>query len=684
MNEEETTPRREQNDHLSRFALPIALLILALQGLRTISHADFWSHLVAGRWIAQHGIPRVDPFTLVSENAAWVNGHWLYDTILYGLWQIGGAPLVTLVHVVLVLAAFFLLIRAVRSQASPTAIALALLLSGWLLAPRFEVGPPLLALFFPAFYLYFLSGTRSPWSPYAVLLPLQILWANLDVSFIWGPIIGLLFTLQAYFQNEHASRQGATLRLAGLTAALLLASVITPYGPAIYGSAIASWTAPFMRDWISPISPHFGSPLAGHLVTLALIIGAAGLLTRKARLPVALTAIAVLSAFLVVHSLALHITIFSLFAFPFFCLSLQSLGEFIRDRLPTRIPWAQQALTGIFTLLALISAFAILTNRYYVHTGNLSSFGVGAVTDAYPDAAKAVIERPDFPERLLNLPGDGGYLAWQHPDRRVFIDQRSTLHQRHHFDQLAQGLLGHTESWETLLSDWDPQAIILNNTWPQAADVLRHLSRQPAWETVYFDGTTTILVLGTSAHAGLLRDKRSLLQAGLERIEQERRTAQRQAGMLVRAPIPAALVGGAFIFQHRGYYREAAACYELLTTVAPGMRIAELNLGISLTRLGEHERAADVLDSAVTRFSRGSDPWVVAHLNKGISETELGRFAAAIRHLRIGVDAQPNNAIAWLWLSRAYTGAGQVTDARQALEQARSIDPDLTRAFQAE
>ena len=687
MNQENKTITGNIPDWLNRFGIPLGLLFMAVQGIRTISHADFWTHLATGRWMAGQGVPRVDPLTIVSEGDAWVHASWLYDALLYRLWNIGGAGLVTLLHVALVVVAFYLLARAVRPHTSATAIGVALLLSAWLLAPRFEVRPSLLCLIFPALYVFILSTPRRSWIPFATLLPAQILWANLDASFVWGPLFALCFAAQAYFQPADLEQKTSNaIRLGVLTVLLLLVSMVNPYGPAIFSAVLATWTAPVVRDWISPISMHFASTWSRHMVTLALIIGALGLLSRKDRLPIGITSIAVIGAFLVVHSLPVHIAIFSLFAFPFFCLSLHALGELVRDRLAKplagRQSLVQQGMAGLFLLFLVLSVFWVVTNRSFTRTGSLSSFGLGVAADVYPEAAQTLIGRPDFPARFLNLPVDGGYLSWRNPERRVFIDQRSELHQQDLYHVLAQGLLGQTQAWATVLSEWDPEAIVLNNTWPYSSDIIRHLQTQHSWETAYFDGTTTILVLGTSTHASILEMKERLLQESLQVLEQRRRDYRRKLGGIVRPPIPNALVGAAAVFQARGYYREAAACHELLVLGAPRMLSAQLNLGICQTRLERYEEAVATLTQAIERLPRDSNPWVSAHMYMGISQVGLSRYTHAIRHLNVVVEAHPTNILAWLWLSRAYNGAGQATDARQALERARALDPDSTAAFQ--
>ncbi len=70
---------------LASFAVFAGALVLRLVGQL---NADGWLALVTGRWIAHHGIPRHDPFT-VWGHGAWVDQQWLAQLGFYGLYLLG-------------------------------------------------------------------------------------------------------------------------------------------------------------------------------------------------------------------------------------------------------------------------------------------------------------------------------------------------------------------------------------------------------------------------------------------------------------------------------------------------------------------------------------------------------------------------------------------------------------------
>lgn len=687
MDDQETvsTPPTKQERGPS-WPVVLGLLVLGLQGIRTIAHTDFWTHLATGRWMASHGIPATDPFTLVSGGNEWTHVGALYDRLLYALWSAGGAPLVILIHLAAVVGAFALAARVARPYASSYAIGLGLCLSAWLLAPRFEVRPDLLGLLFASIFFYTLSKPRIAWPAFAILIPTQILWANTGFSFVWGPILTLLFAIHTYCHTATGNRSAQQWTKPGLlVVALLIASCFTSNGPAIYPAAAAAWGAPQLIDWISPVSGHFSTAFSRSLITLSLIIGAGGLLTRKERLPIGLTAIAVISAFLVVRSMPTHIHWFALLAFPFFCLSLESMGRFVSLRLRTLSFLSGTTLTRLtqaaLILVTVFSVFLLTTNRYYTATGHFAAFGLGVASDVFPEQAARILSHPDFPERTLNLPMDGGYLAWATETRSAFIDQRGALHDAAAYRTLAQGLRGAPDEWESLMTVWAPDAAVVNNLWIHSSDAVRHLLQKDTWQAVYFDGLSTVFVRDAAMTAAMRKQLATDKQTGLQQLEAHRQAYQNRLGGLTRPSLPPALIGAAGILQGSGYYRHAAACYELVYAGAPRMRTMPLNLGICQTRLGEYEASQQVLSAIMDELPSQSHPWMVAHLHQGINHIGLNNFAQAIRHLRLVTDYTSDNVQAWLQLGLAYEAVGQRADARQALARARELNPELTESF---
>src|SRR5436189_3343627 len=66
------------------------LLLAFFLGSFAATNSDLWAHLAAGRLVAGGRLPTAaDPFA-ADDGATWVNHAWLFDTLLYLLYQAGG------------------------------------------------------------------------------------------------------------------------------------------------------------------------------------------------------------------------------------------------------------------------------------------------------------------------------------------------------------------------------------------------------------------------------------------------------------------------------------------------------------------------------------------------------------------------------------------------------------------
>ncbi len=664
----------------------LGLLAVAFSGIRTISHATFWTHLAAGRHIAQNGIPRVEPFTWAGAEQAWVDTSWLYDLLLYRLWSWVGAPGVTLLHIIMVVTAFYLLLDVARPLAGPLARGFALLLASWLTLSSFDVGSKWAGVLLAAIFLRILARPKGPpWQVAVWLIPLYILWVNLDASFLWGPVLVLVFSTEGFLRHTdesaaYAERAGIYLLLAPT---LCVVSLLNPYGFDILPAVFTGGIPLQLENGGSPFSGLFPALFTRNLIYAILLLGAGGLLFWKKRLPLALTTIGMISAFWVVRWTPPSLPFFALFSFPFCALSLQAIGQRITERAAPANPNVApaNALRRIAVVLLLIgwtgSLAGWISNRYYVHMGHSSAFGFGAVESVYPSNLETVLNHPAFPAAVLNLPSDGGYLAWAYPHIKPFIDVRASAHGAQRYRRLLRGLMGDPVAWEELEERWLPQAVILTNHRPPSLEIGQHLRARPDWEPVYFNGTTTVWILATPERAELLAQRNDWLAEELATLEAARRTYQAQLGRWRRPPLPAPLLGAATMFHLQGQHAAAATCYALITQGAPNMSTAPLWWGINLTHLQQHAAATSVLQRALDRLPSRSDHAIQARLYLGINALEQGAAEEAVRSLRHVVNLQPEYGWAWLWLERAYQQAGRPAEARQARAQVEALMTDL-------
>ncbi len=615
----------------------MALAALAFFGLRTLSNSDFWIHLATGRLLAEQGWIRADPFSFTTDaSRSWVNTTWLYDAVLYRLWQAGGSYGVILAFAVCVVGAFVFLRPLVRDLASDATQALALLLVAWLIAPAMSVGPHGVGLLLAAIFLRALA-TLPARSVLLCLLPIQVIWANMHASFLLGPLIAALMTYER--------RADPSNRLPNwLPFALLAATLVNPYGFSVHRLAISSAINPntgALLEWISPFHAEFAPFAARFAQTLLLLTVAGGFVSIPGRLPMGLTTLGVAGAFLLV--LSPRYSLFAgLFVFPFAAMSLQGAARWITRRIGTPMwePTGRSLIAGAAALTLLL----VSSGYYFNRIGSASAFGLGIAHDLFPQrACERILARPDFPARAINLAQDGGYLAWALPNRKIFTDMRTPVYGAAFYQGLGRALLTDNEQLARLLDRFDPGAIILPCSWPGAGQTTRRLVDLGDWAPAYFDGTTMVLLRRTRENARMLADF-EMQRSGLIELESARRDYQRELASIFPARNHPRLIGAGTIYFSLWRFLEARTVLELVVAGSPTHITARQQLGIAYFNLGQPEPAARALERTVRR--------------------------------------RPKDALTHLWLAKAYEALGDTARADRMKQKGRRLNPALAKSFE--
>lgn len=640
------------NDAIVRFPVLLviaALLLIAAVGWRTVSTGEIWMHLTIGRQIAEEGIPRADNFSFMREGELVVASNWLYDVFIYHVHRIGGMGLLTAIHLLSVLSAFVLLLPLARKFSHLTTLTLALVMSAWLLMFRFEIAPYMFVMFIPALFLFMLRRDQKISLLWIVLLPLQWLWTNIHASFILGPVFCAITALHYHYYGKGNRQRKALTKYMMLAAACLAVTALNPYRFRIYAEMISLWRSigqDNAQAWVSPLAGHFHYYLLARLVVLVLLIGAAGLITYRKRLPPLETIVAAGAAYTAVRS-PTHVEWLAVLGFPFIALSLQSLADMMTVSLRRAgKTWLKRAwiITYVALVVLLFFSFSWVTsNRVYSAMGSASRFGVGMNRDLFPEDAALLIEQPGFPERALNFPIHGGYLRWHFPDRRVYCDQRTSLYGGVFLDQLRRALLGDDAAWQRSVDEPGVDAIILPGYDVNIRRILANLFARE-WEVAYFDGTTVILLRKGAVPMHLLGNRR-ILQHGLDIVETERREYHRKLQEGRRPPVSARLIGASQVLFASGRVREAVSIADMMLNVHPNMASGWFLSGLGHLQLDEAEEAAK-------------------------------RFQRATRLTR-------RDGLAWLWLSRAYAQLERDEEADRAFRRALRLNPRLAESFGA-
>jgi tetratricopeptide (TPR) repeat protein len=618
----------------------LGLVFIATISIRTISTPQIWTHLAQGRSNA--------PISYV-ESATAVNTTHLYDKMLYGLWNAGGASALIIVNVIALLAALILLLQVSKTWGGPLSQGFALLISGQLIFYGFDVDPKTFMMLFIALYVYVLTTARNPVILFGSLIPLQILWTNMHDSFVFGPLLAFVAAIQASRIQHRKKQQGLDVRTLGiLTAALFAATLFNPYFLKIYGQVTANFKYSNLT-WGSNFREYFPASSHHPVVFFVLILGASGLITLKRKLPIMLTTLAIIGAFLIIRP-PYAAQLFVALAFPFLVLSFTAVGESLTESFRTLLGKQANLLRPatqiVFVLLVILSLWPVVSSCAYARLGSASTFGLGIEEDLYPSGAAALIQDPAFPDKALNLPADGGYLAFKY-DRKVFVDSRPARYDRDLLLLLSDMMKGNAAAAaaaDSLYETHRPEAVIINTLAPSSANGLKTLLLRGIWKLAYFDGVTAVLLLDKEEFAPLLNNG-EVQAAGLARLEAARAAYAANVDKGCRAGNPAALMGSGPVFLAFNRPVEAKAAFTLLL--------------------------------------QGNNELSRAWIGLGSSQLMLKEFDAAVVSLETATRLAPRNWYAWYRYAQACELAGQTAEKEKALERMKSIAAKVAKAAKA-
>jgi tetratricopeptide (TPR) repeat protein len=147
--------------------------------------------------------------------------------------------------------------------------------------------------------------------------------------------------------------------------------------------------------------------------------------------------------------------------------------------------------------LVAIGAFAVVTDRYYMITGDNTHFGLREKPLTFGHDAARFAGRAGLPQRALvfDLGQTGVYVYHNGPDRKVFMDARLELPSLSTFQTYVriEEWLNHSDPrWDAAIARLgDPLVLISHDGWAEAEAALLTHRR---WRCIYFDAIASVFV----------------------------------------------------------------------------------------------------------------------------------------------------------------------------------------------
>jgi hypothetical protein len=390
----------------------------------SVADPDVWWHLRAGQWIVQHHwVPYNDWFSTYGMGKPWAAYSWLFDLLIYELFnRFGLIGIAIYVYVLLlgIAAAFFFLVRKFERRLAQSIILAAA--GVFALAHMRTPRPWLFTIFFFAIELNVLVVVRRSrdYRLLFYLVPLFAAWANVHIQFVYGlGVLGLLVLEEPIcrlLRREAVGEdQPVPLKWSlAVIAASTLAAVINPYHIWIYYWVIDTIKLSGLDQFVSEMQAMDFRSLPDWFV-LALTLAAAFSIGRRRN--VAPFWLLLLGTGIVLSFRSKRdvwfLTSVAITVIPLTCSVLSA-------NITDQISRGQTIAVAIASVALIV--FVIIISE--ISNSKLEQ----SVAQEFPVAAADFVDQHQLAGPMYNHFDWGGYLMWRLPRLPVGIDGRSNIH----------------------------------------------------------------------------------------------------------------------------------------------------------------------------------------------------------------------------------------------------------------
>ena len=487
-----------------------ALEAFRLTSLSSLANHDLWWHLSTGQWILQnHALPRSGIFSQ-SSDLPWIASSWAYEVLFatgHRVLDLRSVPLtLMLFKAALAIVTFALagdlcgagaLVRVEYGEEVSKKFWLAVFLSvlTQYILSSLPLGPGYCSVIFFAVELLLLLQYRRTghlhllyWSP-----PLFLVWANVDIQFVYGIGLIVLFAVAHSLQDgRQSAAAGMRLKPLAIVVALsLLATLLNPYFHRPWTNFFATVTSPANRYFGEFHAMSFHQP--EHYVLLLLTMAAFLMLGRQRSRDLFLIVLLVACTALSFHSqrdawlVALVSIAVVATQYPMASTQTQAADDNVSAFLPPGWPcWEAGTGYWVLALIVVLAVMAALIPRQKM---------LAKLAEAYPVAAADTIRGQHLPQPIFNSYEFGGFLTWYLRDYPVAIDGRAELYGPEFMIQYSKAM----------------NADIPYNAYPTMRDARtllfardsilgQALAGVPAFELIYRDDVAVVLEKQDGSH----------------------------------------------------------------------------------------------------------------------------------------------------------------------------------------
>jgi len=620
----------------------------------TAMNQDLGRHLKVGQiiWETKH-VPQTNLFSYTQPNQFFLNHHWLSEVIYYLFYLKIGVSGLIVFNALIFLTGFALIFSLAYHRKYFVISLLAIMLSIGLLIERTDIRPEVFGFLFFALFLFILDRNKEKigWSFWS-LLPLQLIWVNLHISFCFGWILLFLFFLDrlwerrkiVYLLAQEKKFDKYLTQVVFLGILLGLVAIINPntwrgavYPLVIfgnYGYTIVENQTPFFLEKLmfDPSIIFFKVALAALLVTCLIN-------WRKIRVFYLLGAV-VFWGF--AWSAIRNFPILGLFAPLVLVENLAASREyFSRFLVKWENFWLRKMLRALTILIIFViltaSIYSVVSNRYYLTMTKSERFGLAVPSEA--GAAVDFLKQNKISGKMFNNFDIGSYLIWRlYPEQKVFADGRPEAYSENFWQSIYIPMQQDEKQWQNYADEiYNFNYIFFAHTdaTPWGIQFIERISHDKKWVMAYLNSSIVIWLRDSEGNKPIIQNL-DLSGGGLP-LDIDKALGNKDFSALLRF--------GSF-FQTIGSNDLAVKFFEQALTVYP--KNARIWFAVALLKAnqGDLDGAKSTLQEALKLDKKFID----AYLALGRIYYQQGDFSQARRSWQKILEIEPGNADAKTYL----------------------------------
>lgn len=464
--------------------------------------ADIGRHIKNGEIILsgnsddRNALLTTNYYSYTEGESSFINHHWLSGVIFFIVFKFLGFSGLSILYIAGILTAFWLMLDLVRKKISPIILGSVALIAIPIIASRAEVRPEVFTFLLTALFIWICSKytegkLSAKWLWF--LPPLQILWVNLHIGFVFG-----LFIICAYLIGSIAGKNYIdSTRFVVVLLATCIASLINPshiYGVLYPFQIFDIYTYRVFENQSIGFLSNLG---VGNVFTFAAYKTLVGLVLVSYALAAIKDWKKISVPILIIAPVFGYMGLSAIRDFPTFALvGLLALGAntvIIFEGDDKRLRLIKNE-----TLLMLACAILILSGAVFnvgLSASRSQNFGIGAESNI--NAAAEFFKKNNLKGPIFNNYDIGGYLIYNlFPAEKVYFDNRPEAYSKKFVNEEYIKALENPEVFNEIDKKYKFNAIFYyyRDYTPWGQTFITNKVFDPSWTPVYADKSIIILL----------------------------------------------------------------------------------------------------------------------------------------------------------------------------------------------